>query len=199
MKIYTKTGDQGQTGLFGGQRVGKDSARVRAYGTLDELNASLGWAFAHIHDAHVRKIIQTVQNDLLAAGADLATPLPTDDDTLHPKALGRVPRIVPENTRRLEQEIDQFDTELAPLAHFILPGGGLGGSALHVARAVCRRAERDIVALSRVEPINPEAARYINRLSDHLFMLARLVNQREEVPEPIWRPSLEQEGDNPRD
>lgn len=187
MKIYTKTGDQGQTGLFGGERVAKDSLRVQAYGGLDELNATLGWALTQIADSEVRGIVARIQSDLLVAGADLATPLPSDgEDT--PGAVSRVPRVEPGQTRQLEEEIDRFDSELAPLRHFILPGGGPAGAALHVARAVCRRAERAVVALSHAEPINPEALRYVNRLSDHLFTLARLANQREGSPEPIWNP-----------
>jgi cob(I)alamin adenosyltransferase len=185
MKIYTRTGDAGQTGLFGGQRVEKDSARVQAYGAVDELNATLGWALTQITDTEAAEALTRIQNELLVAGADLATPLPEETESA-PANFAEIPRISSDSTRRLENEIDRFETELAPLTNFILPGGSPGGAALHVARAVCRRAERHLVALSHEERVNRETLRYINRLSDHLFDLARLVNQREGVAEQTW-------------
>jgi len=185
MKIYTRTGDTGQTGLFGGQRVEKDSLRVQAYGAIDELNATLGWALTQIDDDLARAALTRIQNELLVAGADLATPLPDEGDSA-PANFAVIPRISAASTSRLEEEIDRFEAELAPLANFILPGGSPGGAALHIARAVCRRAERHLVTLVRSERVNGEVLRYINRLSDHLFDLARLVNQRAGVSEQTW-------------
>lgn len=186
MKIYTKTGDEGRTGLFGGARVGKDSPRVQACGMLDELNASLGSALTQIQDGEIQDAVLRVQNDLLVVGADLAAPLPADATEQAPASFARIPRVTGDMTRRLEEEIDRFDAELVPLTNFILPGGGPAGAALHLSRAVCRRAERSLVSLSHDEPINPEALRYVNRLSDHLFTLARLANQRAGCSEHIW-------------
>jgi cob(I)alamin adenosyltransferase len=177
MKIYTKTGDEGETGLYGGQRVRKDAARVEAYGTTDECNAALGAAVIHIADVEIREIVARIQGELFEVGADLSTPLERGD---------AVPRVRPEMTARLEAEIDRFEDELPPLRHFILPGGSPGGAALHLARAVCRRAERRVVALEQAEALNPEVRRYMNRLSDHLFVLARLANHRAGFPETKW-------------
>jgi len=184
MKIYTKEGDEGETGLYGGQRVWKDALRVETYGTVDECNAVLGAALTLIEDAEAREVVTRIQGELFEVGADLATPLARGE------AAGRVGA---EATARLEAEIDRFEAELPPLRHFILPGGSPGGAALHQARAVCRRAERRLVALGQAEPVSPEVARYLNRLSDHLFVLARLVNSRAGAPETIWeRPRREE-------
>lgn len=177
MKIYTKTGDGGETSLYGGQRVAKDVIRVETYGTVDECNAVLGQAIAAITDPEAREILTRIQGELFEVGADLATPLERGET---------VPRVRPEETAQLEAEIDRFEEELEPLRHFILPGGAAGGAALHTARTVCRRAERHLVTLEAAEPINPEAGRYLNRLSDHLFVLARLVNHRAGAPETRW-------------
>ncbi|MGI4788678.1 MAG: cob(I)yrinic acid a,c-diamide adenosyltransferase [Janthinobacterium lividum] len=177
MKIYTKTGDSGETSLYGGQRVSKDVIRVETYGTVDECNASLGLAITVIDDTETRTILTRIQGELFEVGADLATPLEQGET---------VPRVRPEETAQLELEIDRFEEELEPLRHFILPGGSAGGAALHGARAVCRRAERHLVTLESAEAINPEVGRYLNRLSDHLFVLARLVNHRAGAPETKW-------------
>lgn len=177
MKIYTKTGDAGETGLYGGQRIPKDAVRIQTLGTVDELNAALGVALTLVTDEEARVILLRIQGELFEVGADLATPLEHGET---------VPRVRPEETARLEAEIDRFETELTPLRRFILPGGGPGGAALHQARAVCRRAERHLVTLEFSEEINPEVGRYVNRLSDHLFDLARLVNQRSGIPETEW-------------
>ena len=177
MKIYTKEGDGGETSLYGGQRVLKNVERVETYGTVDECNAVLGTALTLIEDAEARAVLTRIQGELFEVGADLATPLERGE------AAGRLGATA---TARLEAEIDRFEEELPPLRHFILPGGSPGGAALHQARAVCRRAERCLVTLEQVEPINPEVARYMNRLSDHFFVLARLVNSRAGVPETIW-------------
>ncbi len=183
MKIYTKEGDGGETSLYGGQRVLKDALRVETYGTVDECNALLGVALTLIEDAEARATLTRIQGELFEVGADLATPLAKGET---------VPRVQAEETARLEAEIDRFEAELPPLRHFILPGGSPGGAALHQARAVCRRVERRLVALGQAEAVNPEVARYVNRLSDHLFVLARLVNSRAGAPETIWeRPQRE--------
>jgi cob(I)alamin adenosyltransferase len=177
LKIYTKGGDAGETSLYGGQRVPKDAVRVQTYGTVDELNAALGVALTLISDDEVLTALLRIQGELFEVGADLATPMDRGST---------VPRVRPEETIRLEMEIDRFEAELAPLRNFILPGGGPGGAALHMARALCRRAERHLVTLEFSEEINPEVGRYLNRLSDHLFVLARLVNQRAGIPETAW-------------
>ncbi|MBV9850130.1 MAG: cob(I)yrinic acid a,c-diamide adenosyltransferase [Armatimonadetes bacterium] len=177
MKIYTRTGDGGETSLYGGQRVGKDALRVKTLGTVDECNAALGVALAQIPDPEVRGVLTRIQGEMFEVGADLATPLARGET---------VPRVRAEETAQLEAEIDRFEGELEPLRHFILPGGSPGGAALHLARAICRRAERHLVTLAQAEQINAEAARYLNRLSDHLFVSARLVNHRAGMPEVIW-------------
>ncbi len=177
MKIYTKTGDAGETSLYGGQRVLKNIVRVETYGTVDECNAVLGLAAGLIEDAEAKAVVTRLQGELFEVGADLATPLERGET---------VPRVRPQETALLEAEIDRFEEELEPLRHFILPGGSPGGAMLHQARAVCRRAERLLVTLEAAEALNPEVGRYLNRLSDHLFVLARLVNHRAGVPEAIW-------------
>ena len=178
MKIYTRTGDSGETSLFGGTRVRKDSARVDAYGEVDELNASLGLARAHRPDSDLDEVIVQLQRDLFALGAQLADP----SEKL---AAGMAKAVVGDaDVRRLEEIIDRFEGELPPLRKFILAGGAPVGAALHVARTVCRRAERRIVAL---EPsVDPVLLQYINRVSDLLFVLARVANQRAGVPETEW-------------
>jgi cob(I)alamin adenosyltransferase len=178
MKIYTRTGDTGQTSLFGGTRVGKDNPRVQAYGDVDELNANLGLARACANDAELDADLIQLQRDLFALGAQLADPSAT--------VATRVAKALIQDTdvTRLEQMIDKFEAELIPLRNFILAGGTSCGATLHVARAVCRRAERSMVAL---EPaVDPVLLRYINRLSDLLFVLARTVNQRAGAAEAIW-------------
>ena len=183
MKIYTKTGDAGETGLYGGTRIPKDSLRVEAIGTVDELNASIGYARSQIQDAEIDAALDRVQNELFDLSADLAT---LDE---HAKAENL--RIPSEMAHALEREIDRFQSELPPMTHFILPGGGAGGSALHLARTVCRRSERCIVRLATTESINSEVLQYLNRLSDLLFVLARCVNHRLGEPEPMWQSPLE--------
>ena len=183
MKIYTKTGDSGETGFYGGSRIPKDSQRVEALGTVDELNACIGYATSHIQDAELNALLRRIQNELFDLGADLAT---LDD---HPKADSL--RIASDLTSALESEIDRFQAELPPMTHFILPGGSVGGSALHLARTVCRRSERCVVRLANAESINPEVLRYLNRLSDLLFVLARTVNHRLGEYEPLWQSPLE--------
>lgn len=170
-RIYTRTGDKGETGLVDGSRVPKDAARVAAFGTVDELNAGLGLARLHAGGAAAEGIAR-IQNDLFDLGADLATP-GFDNDA----AAKRPPlRVVAAQTGRLEAEIDAMNADLAPLRSFVLPGGSALAAYLHLARTVCRRAERAAVTLAAAESVNPEAVRYLNRLSDWLFVAARVAN-----------------------
>jgi cob(I)alamin adenosyltransferase len=180
MKIYTKTGDGGDTSLFGGQRVPKDALRIEAYGTVDELNSVLGLALADGPGADVRSVLLRIQRELFGLGADLATPR-----SLHRK---NIRRIEPRDSRRLEREIDKFDALLPPLHSFILPGGSPLASRLHFARTVCRRAERIVVRLSRNEDIGEGMTMYLNRLSDLLFVLARYANHTVDIPDVRWKP-----------
>ncbi len=178
MRIYTKTGDDGTTGLLGGQRVSKDNPRVEAYGSVDELNAHIGLAMVHLR-AHLRlyAMLQQVQNTLFVIGSELATPI------------GRKPPVQPvgeAEVEQLERWIDELEDSLPPLRHFILPGGSLPAAALHVARTVCRRAERRVVSLFHTEPGNEQLVRYLNRLGDLLFVMARAVNAAEGVEDIMW-------------
>ena len=178
MKIYTRTGDTGETGLYGGTRVSKDARRVAACGTVDELNACIGFVRSHVQDEEIKAILHRIQNELFDVGADLATL------DAHPRAANlRTSRIL---TTELESEIDRFDGELPPLKNFILPGGSAAGAAIHLARTVARRAERCVVSLAKDESVNPEVLIYLNRLSDLLFVLARVVNHRLGESEPLW-------------
>lgn len=176
MKIYTKTGDKGSTGLWGGQRVSKNSLRVEAYGSVDELNAVIGLARAHGLPADLDELLSCVQSELFVLGSDLASPGESE----------RIPRINNDQVMRLEHEIDQFENELPQMRNFILPGGTLAAAHLHHARTVCRRAERHIVTLTQTEAINPQIPPYVNRLSDWLFVLARLANTRAGVEDVPW-------------
>jgi cob(I)alamin adenosyltransferase len=178
MKIYTRTGDAGETSLFTGGRVSKGDTRVEAYGTVDELNSVIGLARAHGLPDQAENWLETVQNDLFALGADLATPLDAKTDWLV--------RVEPSAVERLERWIDQMDAELPPLKNFILPGGTPAAATLHIARTVCRRAERITVALADEQPISPPALAYLNRLSDMLFTLARWVNLKAGESETKW-------------
>ncbi|HUT10641.1 MAG TPA: cob(I)yrinic acid a,c-diamide adenosyltransferase [Thermoguttaceae bacterium] len=180
MKIYTRTGDRGETGLPDGTRVSKDAAEVEALGTLDELNSVLGLARAEALPVEIGRLVEQFQNDLLAIGAEVAA---ADPETL------TIRRIGPERITALEETIDQYQETLSPLEHFILPAGTRAAAALHHARAVCRRAERRLVALSRQAPagLSPDLAAYLNRLGDLLFVLARAVNARAGHQEVPWR------------
>jgi cob(I)alamin adenosyltransferase len=173
-RIYTRTGDDGTTGLIGGKRVSKDSPSIEACGALDELNALIGVVRSHALPEKVDAVLQTVQNDLFTIGAELATP--QDRAPVNGK-------IHDEDVKRMEMEIDSFQESLAPLKQFILPGGADSGAFLHLARAVARRAERQCVTLSHHEKINPNIFRYLNRLSDLCFVMARYVNQQKSIPE----------------
>jgi cob(I)alamin adenosyltransferase len=180
VKIYTRRGDAGETDLVGAGRVAKDHPRVAAYGAVDELNAALGLAGAASRHEDVRTLLGSVQRELFALGAYLATP-----DERHRKASGtRAPD--EREVAGLEQHIDALEGELPPLQRFVLPGGTPAAAAFHVGRTVCRRAERAVVGLDRVEPLEPGALRYLNRLSDLLFVLARVENRRAGVPDVEW-------------
>ena len=180
-KIYTRTGDDGTSGLVDGSRVSKASPRMVAIGDVDEANSALGLAIAHLGDHPLAASLLRVQNELFDLGADLATPVTDEADP--DWAL----RILPEQATRLEREIDAMNETLAPLASFILPGGSPAVAALHLARAIIRRAERAAVELSSSERINPPAATYLNRVSDHLFVSARSVAAGE-GGDVLWRP-----------
>jgi len=186
-RIYTRLGDAGDTGLAGGQRVGKDSLRIEAYGTVDELNAFVGLACTtctELHDAKVAAlgaILNRVQHELFNLGSILAT-LPQD---VHP----RQARVTEADVLQLEREIDAMNEELPPLRSFVLPGGTRLNAELHAARTICRRAERLVVALARQEEVPPESIRYLNRLSDALFVWSRWVNHALDVPEVLWEPN----------
>lgn len=182
MKIYTRTGDDGDTALFGAGRVGKDDLRVEAYGTVDELNSVLGWAIAEVETDGIRERLKLLQHDLFSIGSELATP-PPDPERVRP----RTPGVPTRRVEEMEAWMDLADEELRPLRAFILPGGGRGAAALHVARTVCRRAERSTVRLSRQGFVDPDGIRYLNRLSDLLFTMARLENHRVGAGDVEWQ------------
>lgn len=181
-KIYTRTGDTGETALFGSGRVPKDHTRVEAFGTVDELNATVGVAIVAVADPGIRGWLEVVQHDLFALGSLLSS-RPRADGSVHPY----LPPMPADRIEQMEGWIDEADAELAPLREFILPGGSRGAAELHKARTVCRRAERTVVALAAAEPVDPDAIRYLNRLSDLLFALARLENHRQGHPDVAWR------------
>ena len=171
-KIYTKTGDDGSTGLGDGTRVAKDSARVAAYGTVDEANSAIGLVLAcEIPDA-VRSVLMSVQHQLFDLGGELCIP--------------GYAAIFDVDIERLEQQLDAFNADLPPLKDFILPGGGLAATHCHIARTVCRRAEREVVTLARHDAVRPEAIRYLNRLSDLLFVIARVLARASGHGEVLW-------------
>ena len=182
MKIYTRTGDAGQTGLFGGGRVPKDDARVAAYGEVDELNAALGVARAAGLGA-LDEPCRVLQEQLFTVGAVLATPRET-------KADAHIPHVDPVWITAMESSIDTMEKELQPQRHFILPGGTPGSAALHLARTVCRRAERRVVPLFREGLVDEVTLRFLNRLSDLLFVMARTVNHRAGVEDVKWIPEV---------
>ena len=173
-KVYTRAGDKGETSLVGGARVSKASLRVEAYGEVDELNSVIGLARARTQDQEIGEVLGMIQNDLFTLGADLASPSEID-----------VPRIDASFVERIEEWADRFLEQTKPLREFILPGGSEAGATLHLARTVARRAERRVVALSENEQLNPETIAYLNRLSDLLFIIARVVNNRAEVQETM--------------
>ena len=180
-RIYTKTGDAGMTGLGGGQRVPKDSRRVEAYGTVDELNSHIGIALATGLCERLTTELRLIQNELFDLGSDLATP--ATSQARHP-----VPTVEARHIQKLERLIDEFNDVVGPLTNFVLPGGSPGAAQLQVARTVCRRAEREATTLARDETIGATVLPYLNRLSDALFVMARFENHQRDVVEPLWRP-----------
>jgi cob(I)alamin adenosyltransferase len=189
-RVYTRTGDRGETALVGGKRVPKDAARIEAYGTVDELNAALGLARAFNAErlgegeGHrwLDEVLRRLQNELFDLGSELATPEDAVYEGMH--------RVGDAAVRELERLIDHCQKELAPLKSFVLPGGGRIGAALHQARTICRRAEREILRLSREEALPEALLRYVNRLSDLLFVLSRWVAKRLGEPEYLWERGL---------
>jgi cob(I)alamin adenosyltransferase len=178
-RVYTRTGDDGTTGLGGGQRVPKDSPRIETYGTVDELSSAIGVALALGLDSRLAGPLKRIQNDLFNLGSDLCI---LEDD----KAERPAPVIEDRHVAALEELMDGLSAELPPLDNFILPGGAPGAAQLHVARTVCRRAERLAVALARREPVGPSVVRYLNRLSDVLFVMARYENRQRRIPDVLW-------------
>lgn len=178
MKIYTKTGDSGETSLFGGERVPKDALRIEAYGCVDELNSLLGVVRSLKPKKKIDAILDLLQHQLFELGADLATPGGTKD--------AHIPRIAAAHAEELEKVIDALESKLNPLKVFILPGGSKVASHLHLGRTVCRRAERAVVRLSRKENIGRDVIVYLNRLSDLLFVMARFANKSERQKETAW-------------
>jgi cob(I)alamin adenosyltransferase len=180
--IYTRTGDAGETGLFGGGRVPKAHVRVEAYGSVDELNATIGWVLAQGPDRDTSARLQLIQSDLFAMGAQLAAPRPARGRRPH------VPDVPATRVAEFERWIDELEAGLPELRHFILPGGSAVAAALHVARTVCRRAERRVVNLAGIEPVDSDIIIYLNRLSDLLFMLGRFANHAAGIAEQVWLP-----------
>ncbi len=183
-RIYTRTGDQGETSLGDGGRVPKDHPRVAAYGSVDELNAVLGLLLTQ--EPGEAELLRSVQNDLFDVGADLCVPQPADE------AAGARLRVRPEQAARLEAAIDRLNSGLKPLTSFVLPGGRPAAAWCHLARTVCRRAERAVVTLAHAEPVNPEVVVYLNRLSDLLFVLARVYNNNG-AEDVLWQPGKTQQ------
>jgi cob(I)alamin adenosyltransferase len=181
MKIYTKSGDHGETSLWGGSRVKKSHPRVATYGTLDEANSMLGLALTWIpvNEQAMVKSLTWIQEELFQLGTELAT---------QSGAPNPIAKVGPDEITRLETEIDQMESKLEPLKNFILPGGSSSGAALHLARTIIRRAERECVDLNATEPLRQELIQYLNRLSDYLFVAARYINSRQGVPETKWVP-----------
>ncbi len=180
MKIYTKTGDSGETALYGGKRVSKANLRVNAYGTVDEANSYIGLIRSFNNHDDIDLILANIQNTLFDLGADLATPHSA-------KSRGNIAEIDEDDITRLENSIDNLELGLEPLQRFILPGGSPVSATAQIARTITRRAEREAVALAEQEEINPACIKYLNRLSDYLFVLARALNKREGIAEDRWQ------------
>jgi len=182
VKIYTRSGDEGETSLFGAGRVGKGHPRVEAMGAVDELNASIGWALTLLEEGSSRERLASLQHDLFTIGADLATPTPPSG-----RQRPSTPPLPTARPAQMERWMDEAAADMPELDAFVLPGGAPAAAALHVARTVCRRAERAVVQLSEAEVVEPEIVVYLNRLSDLLFMLARLENHRAGAGDVEWR------------
>jgi len=183
MKIYTKTGDKGETGLFGGERVSKDSIRISSYGTIDELNSFIGYTITEIKDASVKDNLIKIQNYLFIIGSDLATPETEKNTKLN---IQRTPELF---INEIEKMIDHYDAKLDELKNFILPGGSKSASLLHICRTVCRRAEREVVSLKNSVTIGDNIIIFLNRLSDLFFVLSRYENKVSNHPDTIWNPN----------
>ena len=182
MKIYTKTGDKGETGLFGGERVSKNSLRIETYGTIDELNSFLGLAIFEVTDTSIKNILQNIQNQLFTVGADLSTPEIEKNKKLN---ITRTPK---EFYLSAEKIIDKYESQLDELKNFILPGGSKGAALLHICRTITRRAEREVVALDNTVKIGNNIIIFLNRLSDLFFVLARYENRVSNIPDIKWNP-----------
>jgi len=185
MKIYTKTGDKGETGLFSGKRVPKNSPYIEGYGNVDELNSAIGLAIALVKDLEILDILKPIQKQLFRVGADLATAF----DDKKAKAAKHIQRIESGDVHGLERTIDRLEEKLPKLTKFILPGGSRSAATLHLARTICRRAERSVTALHLEKKANPAVLTYLNRLSDLLFVLARYTNFQEGEVEELWEPT----------
>ncbi|MGE5402483.1 MAG: cob(I)yrinic acid a,c-diamide adenosyltransferase [Ignavibacteriales bacterium] len=183
MKIYTKTGDKGETGLFGGGRVPKDHLRIEAYGTVDELNSIFGIIIAEIKDEGLKTLLEGIQSQLFTVGSDLAAPKDKENSAF------RIPRVEKSFIEEAEKAIDLYSEKLDELKNFILPGGSRGAAYLHLARTVCRRAERCVVSLNKTVETGENIIVYLNRLSDLLFVLARYENKISGIPDVIWKKS----------
>jgi cob(I)alamin adenosyltransferase len=180
MKIYTKTGDKGETGLFGGTRISKNSPRIEAYGTIDELNSYIGLAITELHDSSVKSLLNKIQNQLFIVGSDLAAPKSTEDQK---KNIVRIPS---EFYEEIEKSIDFYEEKLDKLTNFIIPGGSKSAAILHICRTIARRAERKVVALNSLEQINENIVIFLNRISDLFFVLSRFENKVSNHPDVIW-------------
>ena len=177
MKIYTKTGDDGTTGLIGNKRVKKSNPRIASYGMVDELNASIGIILSAKIGKDIHDLLTKIQNDLFVVGADLA----------NPDLKNKSNRVTTEMITYLEKEIDRLEEKLSPITYFILPGGDLIASQVHLARAICRRAETNMVSLSEIDEVNNLCLIYMNRLSDLLFVVARTINKRKKISDIAWK------------
>jgi cob(I)alamin adenosyltransferase len=183
-KIYTKTGDKGDTGLFGGGRVPKYSLRIEAYGTVDELNSFIGLASTEVKDTDVEALLEKIQSELFTVGSNLAAPdIEKDKSRI-------IPKVTEEFIKDTENAIDKFEEKLEPLKNFILPGGSKGAALLHVCRTICRRAERKVVELKSKEIVNDNIVIFLNRLSDLFFVLARHENKISGISDVKWKPRI---------
>ena len=181
MKIYTKGGDKGETGLFGGERVSKDSLRIEAYGTVDELNSFIGLTIPEIKDKEVKNLLGEIQHSLFILGSDLSAPENEKNDKHN------IPRISKTHSEKIESEIDKYDVHLGELKNFILPGGCKSAALLHTCRTICRRAERRVVSLKNKVNLNPDIVILLNRLSDLFFVLARYENKISGIDDIEWQ------------
>ncbi len=182
-KIYTRKGDDGTTSLGGGQRTPKDSTRVQAYGTVDELNSVIGLALAYGLSARLAELLPLIQNELFHLGSDLCF-IEADKEKY------KIPQLEAGYVEKLEQLIDELNKIVGPLENFILPGGSMGAAYLQLARSICRRAEREVITLARSEAVGPFVIKYLNRLSDGLFVMARYENKQRGIAEALWETSL---------